>query len=99
MAHSLAPEVDPETGDELPCGGLHKQVVVGKGKSQSVGYLCAWPTNLAPIPTFNDNGVNAYWDATNPQNSSKTAGSGVTITVTSQTTGGTMTVQVDNPAP
>ena len=40
----------------LPCAGLHKQVVVGKGKTQSVGYLCAWPTEAqrAAIPVFTD---------------------------------------------
>ncbi|MEO8510019.1 MAG: immune inhibitor A domain-containing protein [Chloroflexota bacterium] len=91
------PTIDPETGDALPCAGLHKQVVVGKGQSQSIEYQCAWPTTLSPIPTFSDSSVNAYWDATNPQNSTKTAGSGVTITVTGQTTGGAMTISVTNP--
>ena len=36
------PTIDPE-GGTLPCAGLHKQVVVGKGQSQSIGYRCAWP--------------------------------------------------------
>jgi hypothetical protein len=49
------------------------------------------------MPTFNDNGVDAYWDSTNPQNSTKTANSGVTIQVTTQNTGGTMTIHVNNP--
>lgn len=92
------PTIDPETGDALPCGGLHKQVTVGKGKRQSIGFLCAWPTDLAAIATFNDDAVDVHWDATNPQNSSRTAASGVTITVTSQTTGGTMTISVTNPS-
>lgn len=92
------PTIDPETGDALPCAGLHKQVVVGKGKNQSLEYRCAWPAALSPIPAFSDSGVDAYWDATNPQNSTKTAGSGVTITVTGQTTGGTMTISVTNPS-
>jgi immune inhibitor A len=100
------PTVDPEPADAdsfdpLPCAGLHKQVVVGKGNKQSVGYLCAWPTEAqrAAKPTFNDSGVDAYWDATNPQNSTKTAGYGTQMTVTGQTTGGTLSVTVDNNAP
>ncbi len=93
------PTLDPETGNDLPCAGLHKQVIVGKGKSQSIDYLCAWPSpeQRAAIATFHDNGENAYWDATNPQNSTKTANSGVMITVTAQSAGGTMTIEVDNP--
>jgi immune inhibitor A len=98
QAVPAGPTLDPETGGTLPCPGLHKQVVVGHGPSQSIDYLCAWPTALAAIPTFSDSGVDAYWDATNPQNSTKTAGSGVTITVTGQTTGGTMTISVTNPS-
>ena len=72
--------------------------MVAKGKAQSVGYLCAWPTEAqrAAIPVFNDSGVDAYWDATNPQNSTKTAGYGTRITVTGQTTGGALSLTVDN---
>jgi immune inhibitor A len=90
---------DPEPNQpDLPCAGLHTQVVVGKGKAQSIGYLCAWPTDAqrAAIPAFVDSGVDAYWDSTNPQNSTKTAGYGTTITVTGQNTGGTLSVSVDN---
>jgi immune inhibitor A len=96
------PNFDPENptvANPFGCEGLHKQVVVGHGPSQSIEYRCAWPTvaHRAAIATFNDNDVNAYWDATNPQNSTKTADSGVTITVTEQNAGGTMTIQVNNP--
>jgi immune inhibitor A len=93
------PVADPEPGAApLPCAGLHTQVVVGKGKAQSVGTLCAWPTaeQRAAVPVFNDSNVDAYWDATNPQNSTKVAGFGTTITVTGQNTGGTLSVTVDN---
>jgi immune inhibitor A len=97
------PTVDPEPADAdsfdpLPCAGLHTQVVVGKGKSQSIGYLCAWPSagERAAIPVFNDSNVDTYWDATNPQNSTKVAGYGTEITVTGQTTGGSLSLTVDN---
>jgi immune inhibitor A len=91
------PTLDPETGGTLPCAGLHKQVLVGHGPSQAIEYLCAWPAQLTAIPQFADTGVDAYWDSTNPQNSTKTAASGVTILVTEQNTGGTMTISVNNP--
>jgi immune inhibitor A len=93
------PSIDPENGATLPCAGIHKQVVEGKGKAQTVAYMCAWPSAAvrAAMPQFTDSGENAYWDSTNPSNSSKTAGSGVTILVTSQSEGGAMTVTVANP--
>jgi immune inhibitor A len=99
QAVPAGPTLDPETGNALPCEGLHKQVIVGKGPNQTIEYLCAWPTaaQRAAIPTFNDSGENAYWDATNPQNSTKTAASGVTIEVTEQNLGGTLTIHVVNP--
>ena len=50
------------------------------------------------MPTFTDNAVDAYYADTNPQNSTMTANSGVTITVTEQNTGGTMSISVDNPS-
>jgi immune inhibitor A len=93
------PTDDPEPGqpDISDCAGLHKQVIVGKGPNQSIDYLCAWPTaaERAAKPTFLDSGVNAYWDSTNPQNSTKTAGTGLSIEVTSQTTAGPLTIEVD----
>ena len=49
------------------------------------------------LPTFADTGVDAYWSSANPQNSTKTAGSGVKATVTSQD-GTYLTVSVVNPA-
>jgi hypothetical protein len=51
------------------------------------------------MPQFTDSSVDANWSATNPQNSTKTAGSGVTILVTEQNPGGTMTISVNNPVP
>ncbi|MEO8246412.1 MAG: immune inhibitor A domain-containing protein [Chloroflexota bacterium] len=90
---SAGSNIDPE-GGTLPCYGLHKQIIVGKGKAQTVDYLCAWPTDLTAMPQFTDSGVNAYWDSTNPSNSAKTAGSGVSILVNSQTPGGTMTITI-----
>jgi hypothetical protein len=50
------------------------------------------------MPMFDDDGVDAYWDSTNPQNSTKTANSGVTIEVTEQSSGGSMTISVNNPS-
>ena len=93
------PDIDPEDGSTLPCKGIHKQVVVGHGPSQFIDYLCAWPSESvrAAMPQFSDTGENAYWDSTNPSNSSKTAGSGVTIRVDTQTSGGVMTITVTNP--
>jgi immune inhibitor A len=92
---------DPEPGlpDITDCPGLHKQVVVGHGPSQSIDYLCAWPTldERAAISAFDDTDVNEYWDSTNPQNSTKVAGKGVRIEVTGQTTGGTLNLSVSTP--
>jgi immune inhibitor A len=93
------PTVDPEPGSApLPCAGLHTQVIVGKGINQSIDTLCAWPTaaQRVAVPVFNDTNVDGYWDATNPQNSTKVAGYGTKITVTGQTTGGALSVTVDN---
>ena len=93
------PTLDPEPGSApLPCGGLHTQVIVGKGKTQSISTLCAWPTaaQRAAVPVFNDTNVDGYWDATNPQNSTKVAGYGTKITVTAQNADGTLSVAVDN---
>jgi len=91
--------VDPEPGSApLPCAGLHTQVVVGKGKTQSIQTLCAWPTaaQRAAVPVFNDTNVDGYWDATNPQNSTKVAGFGTKITVNAQNPDGSLVVSVDN---
>jgi immune inhibitor A len=95
------PTDDPEPGNpDLPCAGLHKQVVVGKGPNQHIEYLCAWPTadEREAVDRFVDSAVDAYWDDSNPQNSTKTADSGVEIEVTDQNTNGPLTVNVTNPA-
>lgn len=92
------PTDDPEPGQpDLPCAGLHKQVIVGKGPNQHLEYLCAWPSadDRAAIPVFEDSGEDAYWTADNPQNSVKLAGTGLTIEVTNQTTNGPIVVDVD----
>jgi immune inhibitor A len=92
------PTLDPEPGSAaLPCAGLHKQVVEGKGQSQTIGYLCAWPSEdeRDAIPLFTDSGEDAYWDSTNPQNSTKVAGTGLTIEVTDQTENGPIDIDVD----
>jgi immune inhibitor A len=100
QAVPAGPTADPE-GGTLPCAGLHKQYVGGTKKAPVIAYYCAWPSvaQRAAIAMFEDSGENAYWDATNPQNSIKTAGSGVTMEVTSQRTAGTLVVEVTNPAP
>ena len=46
---------------------------------------------------FDDTKANLYWTSLNPQNSVKTPGSGVTMEVTRQRTGSTLTVDVLNP--
>jgi immune inhibitor A len=95
---------DPENPDPFGCGGLHKQIVVGHGPSQSLDYLCAWPGlhdgegTLAAVTDFNDTNVDAYWVASNPQNSTKVAGHGVQMHVDSQTTNGPIVIDVTNPA-
>jgi immune inhibitor A len=76
---------------------LHKEVLTGKGKSQTVSVLeAAGPTGLQTA-TFTDANPNAYFDASNPLGGVYVAGHGVTVTVTSQNTGGSMTVNVSNP--
>jgi immune inhibitor A len=96
------PTDDPEPGQpDIDCEGLHTQIVVGKGKSQTIGYGCAWPTaeERQAISTFDDSEADAYWDETNPQNSTLVAGVGVQIEVTSQVSGGAIEVSVTNPPP
>ena len=75
---------------------LHKEVLVGKGKNQTMESVAA----VAPIDeiaTFTDAVTDAYFHASNPLGGVKVAGVGVTATVTSQNTGGTMTIEVSNP--
>ena len=85
-------------GGTLPCNGLHKQYVAGKGQSQTIAYYCAWPTaeQRAAIATFSDSSETAYWDSTNAQNSVKTANSGVSIQVTSQVTNGSLGISLSS---
>ena len=76
---------------------LHKEVIVGKGKNQAIELVSADAPSNPGIPTFDDSVEDAYWSSANPLNSVLVAGHGVTITVTDQNTGGTMSVTVTNP--
>ena len=76
---------------------LHKEVIVGSGKSQTVQTLAACALANAGIPVFDDTNPTAYYSTANPQNSVKVAGHGVTATVTGQS-GTVLTVSVVNPA-
>ena len=76
---------------------LHKEVLSGKGKSQTVSVLEALAPSSPAIPKFSDLDPNAYFSSTNPLGGVYVAGHGVAVTVTGQTDGGTMTVDVVNP--
>ena len=76
---------------------LHKEVVVGNGKNATIQTLEAAAPSNPGIPTFNDSVVDGYWSADNPLGSTKVAGHGVAVTVTSQNAGGTMTIEVTDP--
>jgi immune inhibitor A len=76
---------------------LHKEIVVGSGKSQTVQSVAATAPSVAGIPVFSDSDPNAFFSSANPLGGVYVAGHGVTVTVNSQTTGGTMTVTVVNP--
>jgi immune inhibitor A len=75
---------------------LHKQVLTGKGKAQTVQDMKACAPASAAIPTFDDSNPDAYYDPSNPQGSTKVAGAGVKATVTAQS-GDVLTVEVTNP--
>ena len=75
---------------------LHKEVLVGPGGSQTVQTVAACAPANDGIPTFADSNPAAYYSASNPQNSVKVAGHGVTATVTGQS-GNVLTVSVVNP--
>ena len=77
---------------------LHKEVTVGKGKSQTVQQVGAAAPNDRQTATFTDRVVDAYFHASNPLGGVKVAGHGVDVTVLTQETGGVMTVRVTNPA-
>jgi immune inhibitor A len=76
---------------------LHKEVLVGKGKSQSVSTLEAAAPKDRQTAVFSDADVDAYFHASNPLGGVKVAGHGVTVEVLTQNTGGVMTVSVVNP--
>jgi immune inhibitor A len=75
---------------------LHKEVLVGNGKSQTVDTVAACAAANAGIATFNDTDPLAYYSTANPQNSVKVAGHGVAATVTGQS-GNVLSVNVTNP--
>ncbi|WNM28781.1 immune inhibitor A [Demequina capsici] len=85
----------------LTAVSLHKEIIVGKGKSQSIQSVAAVGSDgtTTQIGTFDDQQVDAFFDESNPLGGVLVAGAGVTVGVTSQTTGGTMTVDVVNPDP
>jgi immune inhibitor A len=72
-------------------------VLVGHGKNQTVEVVDAPAPSNAGIPTFDDSDEDAYWSEDNPLSSTLVAGHGVAVTVTAQTSGGTMTIDVSNP--
>ena len=76
---------------------LHKEVLSGSGKNQSVQTLAACAPSSPGIPTFDDTDPAAYWSGANPQNSVKVAGQGVKVTVTGDR-GDDLTVSVANPS-
>ncbi|WP_242624436.1 immune inhibitor A domain-containing protein [Micromonospora kangleipakensis] len=75
---------------------LHKEVLAGSGKSQTVQTLAACAPANAGIPTFDDSNPTAYYSTANPQSSVKVAGHGVQATVTAES-GNILTVSVVNP--
>lgn len=78
---------------------LHKEIVVGKGKSQTVEQVAAVGSDgtKQQKATFSDKVTDAFFSPLNPLAGVYVAGHGVSVTVTSQTTGGLMTVNVTNP--
>jgi immune inhibitor A len=76
---------------------LRKEIITGHGPSQTVQTLSVTVPASAPIPTFDDTNVDAYWNSAWPYSSVKVAGHGVTATVTTQVTNGALTVSVSNP--
>ena len=72
---------------------LHKEVLVKKVVTEMAACAPSAPAKAS----FTDSVKDAYWDSTNPQNSVKVAGHGVTATVTSDG-GEDLVVSVTNPA-
>lgn len=77
---------------------LHKEITVGKGQNATVQQVAATAPSVPGIATFTDADPNAFFSDTNPLGGVYVAGHGVTATVTSQITGGAMTIDVNNPA-
>jgi immune inhibitor A len=73
------------------------EILVGKGKNQTVQSVAATAPSAPGIPAFSDANPDAYFSSANPLGGVYVAGHGVTVTVTGQNAGGTMTVQVVNP--
>ena len=84
--------------ETVPRTCLHKEVLVGKGKNETVQTLEACAAQAAGIATFDDSDPLRYWSAADPQNSVKVAGAGVTATVTGGS-GGFLTVEVQGALP
>lgn len=72
---------------------LHKQVATETGHET----LAACAPSVPGVATFDDTNPEAYWTATNPTNSVKVVGAGVTATVTSENADGSITVAIANP--
>lgn len=84
---------------KLDAVSLHKEIVVGKGKSQTIEQVAAVGSteDETQQATFTDADPKAFFSTTNPLGGVLVAGHGVTATVTSQVSGGVMTVDVVNP--
>jgi immune inhibitor A len=76
---------------------LHKEVLAGKGQSQTVETVKACSPGGAGVATFDDTNPEGYWSEGNSQNSVKVAGAGVKVTVTGDK-GTDLTINVVNPA-
>ena len=78
---------------------LHKEILVGKGKNQTIESVAAVGADGTRLQsaTFSDLIADAFFSELNPLGGVLVAGHGVTVTVTDQNTGGTMTVEVTNP--
>lgn len=79
---------------------LHKEILVGKGKNQHVETVAAVGSDgtRQQTATFSDKIADAFFSPLNPLAGVYVTGHGVTVTVTDQNTGGTMSVVVTNPA-
>jgi immune inhibitor A len=75
---------------------LHKQVLSGSGKNQTVKTLEACAPSTAGIQTFDDTDPLKYWSSADPLNSVKVAGHGVQVTVTGDR-GTDLAIDVVNP--